>query len=249
MPRSRLFNDYHDSGAALVCAMCTQTFPFVDAIGKNRARSQLYRHLLVQHPQMERSVRKIRADTAVARHADLAFDCVLIYRWEHSDGTETGLLAARMLYESLVSFRLVPFLDRQHLRPGEDFAKRVSSVMAQSRAVVLLLRPGDLDRCVEKDDVLAFEIREAVALVRRGVARIVVVLLGGAQSLGAILSDQTVYLRLSKRLRADLDFLSTHYLCSLQMATVDDYRGWVARNIVGVVRSAAALLTPVQQSE
>jgi hypothetical protein len=153
MPRSRLFDDYHDSGTTLGCALCSQTFPYADVAGKKRARTRVYRRLLAEHPQVERSLRKTRADAA---DADPAFDCILIYRWEDAGGVEAGLLVARMFYETLLSFRLVPFLDRQHLRPGEDFAKRISSVMAQSRAIVLLLRPGDLNRCVEKDDFHAY---------------------------------------------------------------------------------------------
>jgi hypothetical protein len=77
----------------------------------------------------------------------------------------------------------------------------------------------------------------------------VVVLLGKADSLGTIVPEPRLYQRLPKRLRDDLNFLSTRFLCSLHLATVDDYRSWVARNIVGVVRSAAALKTPVQRCE
>jgi hypothetical protein len=92
--------------------------------------------------------------------------------------------------------------------------KGLHGVSAQNHAILLVLRPVALDRCVGKDDF---------SPLKPGG--------GGSRSPRCVLLEQGGFaardsawnLRLSKRLRSDLIFLSTHHVCSVQMATVNDY--------------------------
>jgi hypothetical protein len=90
------------------------------------------------------------------------FDCVIIYRW--STARFSGKpMAYLMYYAILATTGKPPFLDDFHLAVGNRL-DRVLKVIGESKVVVLLLQPGDLERChTDCSDFLLGEITEALS--------------------------------------------------------------------------------------
>lgn len=118
------------------------------------------------------------ADQALNR-----FDVFLSYHWR--DHAQVEVLARRLREE-----KLIVFLDRWYLTPGQSWPKELETILARCRAVAVCIGQGEMGPWQQREQYLALE--RQVAAERQGQRfSVIPVLLPGAEPPLGFLSQNT----------------------------------------------------------
>ena len=85
-------------------------------------------------------------------------------------GSSSGGLLGKEIYTDLKHSKcegtecsIIPFFAPACIQKGEDFKQAIEAVLKEVSCVILILSPGFFEKCAEKDDMVRFELEQALS--------------------------------------------------------------------------------------
>jgi hypothetical protein len=127
----------------------------------NLRNDEQRRKVLDKKAQNLAELRQAISDVIAPFKGELMSKYIIIYRWR-TEQSERGLHLSSLVHYALRDRNCQTWVDHLSLKSGQLLVNAIQQTMQDIGSVIIVLAPGDLDRCTMEDDFFRFELDTAM---------------------------------------------------------------------------------------